>query len=204
MEKNPEYSLCYHSHFERIDDKIFKKKIPTKGRDFTQDELIATPSGIATASKFFINYNKLYGISLQPGFGRDFCLNAFLGSLGKCKFLASIEPSIRRLHTGGVWSSKSKTEKSYSTINVKIQVYDYYRQQNNKHRMNVSLEALKNAIDFHLPKVYPEYKRHNYPYRHFKLMYKDTGIVIFYAPVIELLKRILRKFKRIYKTIFFI
>lgn len=195
MEENPDYSLCYHSHKRINSGMLSKNTFPKKGRDFTQDELIATPSGIATATKFYINYTSVYGIPAPVGFGADFYLNAFLGTLGKCKFLASVGPSVRRIHPGGVWSSKGESSKYYGVINTKIKVYNYFKEQKDEHRMNISLEELKHAIDLNLPKAYPEYKRHNYPYRHFKLMYKDMGIVIFFEPVIELLKRILKKVK---------
>ena len=156
MEKNPDYVMCYHYNQQKKGDILLPRLIPTKGKDFTGDELIATPPGIATATKLFRNVFLKYPNQNRPT--GDYGLNVYLGLFGKCKFLSDIKPSVRRLHSGGVWTSKQSDEKHYGLINTKIKVYKFFSDQKDYHRMNVSLIALKNVIQEKLPYVYPEYK----------------------------------------------
>lgn len=190
MENNPGFSLCYHTYRLQTGDKKSKKIYPPEGKDYTADELIATPEGIATSTKFYINFNNP-GIKLPSVWG-DYTLNAFLGTLGHCKFLAYVDPSIYRLHSGGEWSAMNENAKHYSLISTKDVVYNFFAKQKDTHRMNISLEALKNAIVMHLPQVFPEYKKHNYASPHIKLIYKDMGIVIFYKPFLPPLKKLIK------------
>lgn len=56
LEQNPDYVMCYHSYQIREGDVIQNGKRPNKPKSYSGDELVSTPSGIATATKFFGMY----------------------------------------------------------------------------------------------------------------------------------------------------
>lgn len=158
MENSPDYVMCYHQNLQRKEDKLFSTPIPVKGIDYSADELIATPSGIATATKFFRNvFLNQNPIEEKPS--GDYGLNAYLGLYGKCKFLSSVKPSVRRLHSGGVWTSKPAQDKHYGVIDNKINIYRFFRKRNDKHRISISLKALFEIIEKKIPELDSDYKK---------------------------------------------
>jgi glycosyltransferase involved in cell wall biosynthesis len=158
MDANPDYVMCYHSYKVRKDDKISKKTFPRKEKDFDADKLVATPIDIATTTKFFINVYKYHSHDDLMRFCGDYPMNAYLGTLGKCKFLPSIAPSIYRRHNGGIWSSRDDKSKFYNNINMCIKIYELFRENKDDHRMKIRLRILKDLLQEKWHRIEPDYK----------------------------------------------
>jgi len=188
MENNPEYSLCYHCYKVQSGDHIREQTYPKHGKDYSADELIATPGGIVTASKFYINYITL-GIKQPAGFGGDFQLNAFLGALGACKYLESVGPSVYRKHIGGVWTSKNENAKHYGVINTKYNVYRLFAELNDEYRMNICLRELCDAIEEKLFVLEPKFKSISIGKERTRLIYRWIKLDIYYKPFLVLIRR---------------
>jgi glycosyltransferase involved in cell wall biosynthesis len=190
MERNEEYAMCYHYNQQRKGDRVLPLLIPRKSRDFSADELIATPDGIATATKLFRNiYIDLRLPIKKPG--GDYGLNALLGMLGACKFLPDIKPSIRRLHDGGVWSSKSANSKYYGIINTKIKIYHYFREVGDERRANISLRALQDAIEENLFVLETRHKEFKMGLNRTRLVFKWLKLEFFYRPLLLNIRKFL-------------
>jgi len=187
MEKNPDYVMCYHKNQQRRGDVLLPKKIPAIGRDFTGDELVATPAGIATATKLFRNVFRAKNRPPRPS--GDYGLNAYLGTYGRCKFLSGIKPSVRRLHEGGVWSSKSSNDKYYGIVSTKISMYRYFRKQQDEHRANVCLVALADAIEESLFLLEPKQRSFKISKERLRLIFHWIKIDVYYKPLLLLLRR---------------
>jgi glycosyltransferase involved in cell wall biosynthesis len=190
LEGNEEYVMCYHYNQQRKGDRVLPLLIPSKGRDFSADELVATPDGIATATKLFRN------IYIDPRLpekkpGGDYGLNALLGIFGACKFIPDIKPSIRRLHDGGVWSSKSSSSKNYGIINTKIKMYHYFRDIGDDRRANISLRALQDAIEENLFVLEPRHKEFKMGLNRTRLIYNVLKLDFYYRPLLLNIRRLL-------------
>ena len=193
MEANPDYSLCYHTHKSRTGDFISLNQNPKKGKDFTGNELVRTPNDIATATKLYVNYSNNTNIKIPSLLSGDYVLNAFLGTLGGCKFLDTIEPSIRRKHAGGVWTSRSENNKFYGLINTKIKVYEMFKELNDEPRMNLALDAIKDAIHNNLYRVNANIKKFKIDLRGIQIQYNGFEFMFFYFPFVLKLIKLMNK-----------
>ncbi len=191
MEKNPDYVMCYHKNQQKKGDTLLPGLIPAKGKDFTGDELIATPTGIATATKLYRNVSLKHPNQNRPT--GDYGLNAYLGLFGKCKFISNIKPSVRRLHSGGAWTSKHRDEKHYGLINTKINIYKFFRSQNDHHRSIVALRALRDAIDKKLVLLDPNYASSEVSMEMFRIVFRGVELKLYYKPFFIFLKRKIKK-----------
>lgn len=195
MEGNGRYVMCYHYNQQKRDEKLLPNRIPRKGRDYTGDQLIATPDGIATATKVFRN------IYLDPRIPErrpsgDYGLNALLGMFGACKFISDIKPSIRRLHHGGVWSSKSASSKNYGIINTKINIYKYFMDIGDNRRANISLRALNDAIEENLFVLEPGHKEFKMGINRTRLIINLLKLDFYYRPLLVNIRKVLLKLKK--------
>ena len=144
LEANPGYVMCYHAHRVLANDTLSGT---IKGKDYTGDELVATPPGIATATKMtrVVSPGITGGDSAQ--LGGDHFMNAYLGMFGKCKFLPSVGPSVYRAHGKGNWTSKDEKARLHGTIRSKINVYRYFLGQQDHRRTMISLGALGEQME---------------------------------------------------------
>jgi glycosyltransferase involved in cell wall biosynthesis len=190
LEGNEQYVMCYHYNQQRRGDRVLPLLIPRKSRDFSADELIATPDGIATATKVHRNIYTDPRLPEKVPRG-DYGLNALLGIFGACKFMPDIKPSIRRLHDGGVWSSKSANSKSYGIINTKIKIYTYFREIDDNRRANISLRALYDAIEENLFVLEPGHKEFKIGLNRTRLIYNCLKLDFYYRPLLLNIRRLL-------------
>jgi glycosyltransferase involved in cell wall biosynthesis len=172
LEQNPDYVMCYHSYQIREGDVILKGKRPIKPRSYSGDELVSTPSGIATATKFFKNVFA-FQENIDSLIVRDFLLNAYLGRFGSCKFLTSIGPSIKRIHIGGVWSARDVITQHIDYIKTKYLIVNYFREQNDHQGMILSLRALNEAIELKIRDIDPNYNVVKFSLFHIKIVYNS-------------------------------
>ncbi len=190
MELHPEFVMCYHSRIEKMPDET--EKIFENGKDFKADELIATPSGIATAAKFFKNVFKTEEQKDISWYKGDYYLNAFLGMYGDCKFIPNINPSVHRWHDGGVWTSKKKIYRTYGLINTKINIFHLFLHQNDMRRTKICLVALRDAINKQLPKLDHRKRILTINSSETRFYYKGMELYLHYKPAIKWFKRKLR------------
>jgi len=83
----------------------------TDGKDFSSEEMVATPAGIATASKMLRNYYNEKTKKDYLNFTGDCFLTAFYATFGSCGYVKDVKPSVYRIHSAGVWTGKSMHQK---------------------------------------------------------------------------------------------
>jgi glycosyltransferase involved in cell wall biosynthesis len=194
MQANPEYSMCYHSYRRDISGELSGVS-PTNPKDFTADELIATPPGIPVSTKLVMNVFKEAEFEILYHFHNDFPMNAYLGTMGHCKFLDSVDPSVYRIHAGGAFSSMDHQSKIHTVITVKIQIYQYFLSQNDARRTNISLKALKDYLDRVDQIRNPRAISFKFNSSGLRLSYRGMNFEFIYKPVSQ-------KLKSLYKRIF--
>ena len=155
LDTHLECIMCYHA-CNGLENDIF---VPygKKGRNYTKEELIATPIGIATATKMFRN---IYGEDTKQDFldfSGDYLLNAYLGTYGKCDYLSNIKPSVYRIHKDGVWSGMTIRHKIISTHYLNVRLYDLFRAKGNRRYTNIRRRCVVNTHIFGI--VIPTYQR---------------------------------------------
>jgi glycosyltransferase involved in cell wall biosynthesis len=109
LESHPKCSMCFH-RTDMLFENGRRQSFNPNGmgdRYFTSKELIATPSGIATASKMLRNYYNDQTRQDYLDFSGDCLLTTYYGIYGDCGFVDNIKPSVYKIHSGGVWSGKT-------------------------------------------------------------------------------------------------
>lgn len=159
MENHPEHSMSYHRT-----DMLFEdgKKQPFnpygKGnRSFTAKELIATPTGIATASKMLRNYYNEETKQDYLDFSGDCLLTTYYGIYGSCGFIEDIKPSVYRIHKGGVWSGKSYAQQSVLYWNMLDKLYELFLKKGNPEHIEIRKNLLTHLNTFGV--IIPTFRR---------------------------------------------
>jgi glycosyltransferase involved in cell wall biosynthesis len=193
MEENPSYSMCYHYHKVMENEKISELALPRDGKDFSPEELICTPSGIAVATKLVRN---IYANPTEKDtldYFNDYDMNIIMGEFGGCKFLREIRPSIRRVHTGGDYTSKNEKEQLHAGIRQKIRAYQYFFNKNDEYRTMIALRALKSFLETKSKEIDSEKGPINISSERFKIAYKSAKIEVVYAPVTRRIKALFQR-----------
>jgi len=176
MEKNPEYSICYHDFKIITNNK--EEKLSSVASSLQENleavELLFPWKHPATLTSFFQNIFKEIPIEASKVINLDIFLYSLLGRFGKGKFLKNISPAGYRVHSTGLWSSRTSDKKSLSRIITYRELANYYR------RIDEPISALK-------------FKRRNYKIYH-GLIYSNS-ISYQYMKTLSYLKEYLK-----YKT----
>jgi hypothetical protein len=179
--------MCYHSSIEKKSDG--SEYFYVEGTDFKADELVATPGGIATATKFFRNFF-LNGERIHASkYGGDFFLNALLGIYGDCKFIPDIKPSVRRWHQGGVWTSKSEFSKNVGLIKSKFVIFNFFEEKNDLYRTKIAMIAIRDAINSQLKETDKKKNVFIVNLSETKLSYRGMEFYFHYKPFVRWLRR---------------
>ena len=134
LEANPDYAMCHHPY--DIHNKVRQGsetatvvKGPGKDpKDYTAIELIGYSGdghGIGLCTRMFRNrYSaETAGIEAMAG---DYAMNVFMGTIGKCKFLPDIAPSVyRRMNGSNSWSSLPPDEMKRRTELMQRRIYEW-------------------------------------------------------------------------------
>ena len=193
LEKNPTYYMCYHSYRTMKDDKLSRIVLPKRGRDYTADELIATPGGIAVTTKLVRNiYAKPTNDDVIEFFD-DYDMNMIMGTFGPCKFLHYIKPSIRRLHPGGDHTSKTQKQKLYTIANVKIRSYRYFLSKNDEHRTMIALKALYETLHKKRSEIHPDQKTFRFSRTGIQIVFGGIWFELYFKPFLLSIKQRLKK-----------
>lgn len=132
LESNPEYVLTYHDTHSIDENNKITNDLSKKGINFdvSGSELIEAPS-ISTLTTCFRNKIKEIPDEFNSAPIFDICLWSLLGHHGSGKYIKSIKPSIYRIHNGGIFSSKNKSEKIRMAAQSYIALSKHYENKNN-------------------------------------------------------------------------
>lgn len=129
MEKNPDFSVCYHdfkiiNNNEEIQNSIVATSLK---HDLQAHELLYPWIHPATLSIFFRNKFNDFPEEAARVINLDIFLYSLLGRSGKGKYLAEIEPAGYRIHSSGLWSSRTKEKKTLARMNTYEELANYYQ-----------------------------------------------------------------------------
>ena len=144
LEKNPNYVLTYHDSHSINENGVISNDPSKKGinYDATNCTLIKGIP-ISTLTTCFRNNLKTIPEELNSAPILDICLWSLLGHHGAGKYLSSIRPAVYRLHDGGVFSLKNKSEKLRMTAETYIALSRYYENsQKNEISQFFSVKAI--------------------------------------------------------------
>lgn len=116
LESNQEYSACY-TGATLINEKGVVLNENKHFGDSSEDELISGNGTAITCSIMFKRIPLQEYISLNIS-SFDIFLWHLLGFYGKCKYLDSIENSVYRIHSAGVWNGKRLRDQLPNSIYV--------------------------------------------------------------------------------------
>ena len=157
LEKNPDKILCYHPCKDLVKGKFSWYGKGENGTDYTADELVAAPGGIATSTKMFRN---IYGKDTKNDFidfSGDFLLTSFLGTKGGCGFVKGIKPSIYRVHSGGVWTGMTGRARNQVVTRMYNRMYELHKQKGNPKHISIVKPYLHKLQTFGI--IIPTYQR---------------------------------------------
>ena len=146
LETHPDCVMCYHTSLMVFEN---GKKIVfgVEGKDFSEDEMIATPTGVATATKMMRN---LYSEDTKQdfiNFSGDCLLSTYLGIYGRCGYVHGIKPSIYRIHSEGVWSRKTRQQKKVALYTMYDTLYKLFLEKGNERHIKIrEKQVVKNHI----------------------------------------------------------
>jgi glycosyltransferase involved in cell wall biosynthesis len=189
LEQNPEYSMCYHSYQIRKNGQLKAEILPRKPKDLSKEQLIGSPSGMAVNTKMVRNVFKDSDFSLMYYFQGDFSMNALMGTYGKSKYLANVNPGIYNHHPGGVWTAAEKSIQHQRLISTKIRIYQGFKSLGDHTSAAIILDSLRLTLqEKQLPVTKFRYSRSFIEWSFFGV---QGGI--YFGPFISNIKNYLRK-----------
>lgn len=128
LENNPDYVIAYHDSV-LIDENgklIADSEVgETNQRDFSDEEL-KQGAFISARTICFRNVLQLQRVDYINVFNEDYFLFAILGTFGKGKFLADIQPAVYRILQQGIWSSLSESKRQVAKISTYKSLQKYF------------------------------------------------------------------------------
>jgi glycosyltransferase involved in cell wall biosynthesis len=153
LDGNPEYVICYTDSRPFDENGILDIDYGGAKRDLSSLDLRrATP--IFTLTTFFRNV-----LGPMP---REFCnvrygdlaIWSLLGAYGRGKFLSSIEPSMYRVHSGGLDSMQPTQRRLQMRLETMMALYSYYLRRSNSELSDYFLlETVSVALALDAPRI---------------------------------------------------
>lgn len=191
MQNHSQFSLCYHS-YQILDEAHLSKSQSLGTRDFSGDELVGFPTGIAVSTKFFRNvYRNLEDYWLYE-FAGDASCTALLGTFGRGKFLSDIKPSIYRKHGNSEWNSKDVRFKYHTGKYVRMKIYKKFLNAGDERSAMLCLAAIRQNLMRDPKIVTPDQKAFNISRREFKVTYRDVWFQFYYYPLFSKIRKKIR------------
>jgi glycosyltransferase involved in cell wall biosynthesis len=144
LENNPSYSVCYTDSIPFENNIVIDRNFGGAVCDLTAEELQKGPA-IYTLTACFRNVLDSPPELALVRYGDKFIWSR-LGKLGKGKFLAGIQPSMYRVHSGGVHSSSSTFEKNMMYFQTYIAMAAYYKRLGDEQLYHYFLGKLKQQV----------------------------------------------------------
>jgi glycosyltransferase involved in cell wall biosynthesis len=204
LEENPDYVICYHDCIIKSFDSGKEKIAPKQKKDYTAEELVATPKQIETATKLFRNVMNKPNNKFPIENYYDYFLNAYLGTYGKCKYLSSIKPSVYNKNSGGSWSSLDKKMQLYEVINTYNDIYRYFlnrykTEQDNDLWVKIRLRVIKEFLMKSWDRIDPENNRFYVSSSYTRIAFKGFSIELYYKPIVNRVSRKIKRFVNFFK-----
>lgn len=157
LESHPEHIMCYHS-YSIISNRILISSFKdSDGKDYSNQELISVPDGIASSTKMFRN---IYTKEIEPilqHFSGDYLFTSYLGIFGSCGYVPNIEPSVYRLHPEGVWTRLSKEVKKIRYVEMLENLYNLHLKYGTDESAEIRKSCMYNKDTFGI--ILPTYRR---------------------------------------------
>jgi glycosyltransferase involved in cell wall biosynthesis len=144
LEESPDYVVCYTASIPFQENVVIDSDFGGALRDLTASELQKGPA-IYTLTACFRNVLDSPPELALVRYGDKFIWSR-LGKLGKGKFLAGIQPSMYRVHSGGVHSSASSIEKNMMYFQTYTAMATYYKRLGDEQLYHYFLEKLKQQV----------------------------------------------------------
>ena len=195
LELNSDYVVSCHDAavIGSNGELITKSKLPGFCKqDFSGKELIKGAL-ILTLSICFRNVIKEIPAEYGKVFNGDTFLTSMLGVFGRSKYQDEIEPAVYRLHTGGIWSSKSDSERKEEQQRTYYYLFRFHRR----------IKSDKNVVKILFEKYY------NLKYDSFFQLIKDkktfNSVTIFPSLLFDCIKYgylgyLIKSFKKSYRA----
>lgn len=193
MKANPDYSLCFHSYRIKKEGVLSKTLYPRKPRDYSADELVAEPGTIRVLTKMVKNIFVGKSIDEISHCYGDSSMTSVLGTYGKAKYLSDIKPSVYVHHPGGIWTSKTRENKLFGSINAKINLYRYYLSIQDNKRAMICLRGLHRVLASNRAEIYSGVKRFSVSRTGIQIGFGGIWIELFYKPLLLSIKKRLKK-----------
>jgi glycosyltransferase involved in cell wall biosynthesis len=136
LENNPDVVCCYHGDYVLKDNILNKESriAPEYRRSYTSYEMMTAQVHISTLTIFYRNLDIFKDYPHEAHFIKngDTFLFSIMGQYGSGMYLPNIEPAIYRVHEGGIWSMKARTEQKSMTMNSWFWMTEYYARIGNK------------------------------------------------------------------------
>jgi len=126
LDQNEDYSLCFHSYYIKEGETLTLKRLISKS-SITLEEYAKSLSGPITLTVLFRNILKpiIPKDMMELVTGSFFCFIR-LGEQGKFKYIN--EPmAVHRMHSGGIYSGKSKYEQGIISLKNKVAMILYFK-----------------------------------------------------------------------------
>lgn len=150
LENNPNYVICYHdAHILDETNKIISKsKLPENSKkDFSGLEMKKGKAFILTLSACFRNVISEFPEETKYVKNGDKFLFSLLGEFGDGKYLENILPAAYRVHSGGIWSTKSRDMKKIMLATTFYWMSIYYKKEKEKElACYLKCKALQNML----------------------------------------------------------
>lgn len=125
LETHPDFSMCFHSYYEKKGEELYLKPYTLKD-ELTLADFAKSIGGIQTLTVFHKHVITSKTSQKDTGFTGSYFLYAILAELGKLKFIN--EPmAVYRVHSGGLWSGKSKYRKAVMALNNRKALAIYFK-----------------------------------------------------------------------------
>lgn len=195
LEANNDYSMCYHPYQIKRNGIVLEKLLPVKPKDFSGDELIATPHGMPTFTKMVRNVFQDFDLKKVFYFHGDYPMNALMGTYGKSKFIKDIKPGIYLHHEGGTWTSMDSRAKKHDFLLLKMRLYRQFLEINDEKSALISLESLRIKL---VELRYSENNRNTLEIskNYLRFFYRGVRLEFHFHPISNFFKKNMDRLKR--------
>lgn len=144
LENNSDYAVCYTASIPFQDNIVIDKDFAGELRDLTASELQKGPA-IYTLTACFRNVLDSPPELTLVKYGDTFIWSR-LGKFGRGKFLDGIQPSMYRVHSGGIHSSASSIERDEMYFQTYTAMASYYKRLGDEKLYHYFIGKLKEQV----------------------------------------------------------
>lgn len=154
LDAHPEYVVCYHdvTEVDEHGNDLGNRTHDKFRRDYNARELMMG-AWAPPATRCFRNVLAELPAEIERVLSVDIFTTVLLGEHGQGKYLGQLRPAAYRQHPGSIWTSLGEQEKSFQTLNSRLQIYAYHlRTKQREFAVDFLLEAVIPVIE----QVFPD------------------------------------------------